>query len=239
MLATVLEALTDLVYPAHCLLCGVHLPNRGTIHICDVCLDEVSTFNGHVCRKCGHPCGPYVPTETRCPNCRRRRLHFERAISSGRYRGPLKKLIWGLKFDCQPVYAVPLGKLMIEAAESHLCLKDVDQVVPVPLHRKRRAERGFNQSEALAQELCRDLGLSLSLDNLRRIRPTPSQTRFTRRQREQNVKGAFATARPAECEDKRLLLVDDIMTTGATTSECAKVLYGSGARSVIVLTAAR
>ena len=143
MLAQMLDALTDLIYPAHCLLCQAHLPNRGTVHLCDACLEEVGTIDGPVCRKCGHPSGPYVPTERRCPNCRSKRLHFERAVAVGRYSGALKGLIWGLKFRCDPVYAVPLGRLMAEAAHSYGLLKGVQLVVPVPLHWKRRAERGF------------------------------------------------------------------------------------------------
>jgi len=239
MLGSTLEALTDLIYPAHCLMCETHLPNRSTVHLCEICREEISTFDGNVCLKCGHPCGPHVPSEKRCPNCYNRRLHFARAVSVGRYSGTLKDLIWGLKFRRDPVYAVPLSRLMSDTVRRHGLERDADIVVPVPLHRKRRAERGFNQAEALAQELARELGLRLSLENLRRIRPTPSQTRFNRQQREQNVKGAFAAARPGEYAERRLILVDDIMTTGATTSECAKTLYAAGARSVAVVTAAR
>jgi ComF family protein len=128
---------------------------------------------------------------------------------------------------------------MYQAFQKHLGEKAADLVVPVPLHRKRQAERGLNQSEVLALELAERLKRPVSVDNLRRIRATPSQTRFTRAERERNVAGAFAVQRPADFEDKDVLLVDDVMTTGATTSECARVLYGAGATSVVVMTAAR
>jgi len=239
MLDAVLNALADLIYPAHCLLCEKHLPNRGTIHVCNDCLAEVSSFDRNICNKCGHPTGPYARNDKRCPNCRNARLHFRRAVAVGRYRGPIKKLVTGLKFRCDSMYAVPLGKMISDLATRLNLHHNADLVVPVPLHRTRRAERGFNQSELIAQEVSERLRLPLSIENLRRIRNTATQTRFTRAQRERNMREAFSVSRPKHFDDKIILLIDDVMTTGATTSECARMLYDAGALSVTVLTAAR
>lgn len=239
MVSQTIGAFTDLLYPAECLACTEHLPNRDTVHLCEACLSEISKFEGEVCRKCGHPWGPFAAVERRCPNCRNRRLHFERAVSVGRYKSSLKNLVCGLKFGREPVYAVPLGLLMADTLRRYDLERSADMLIPVPLHPRKQIERGFNQSELLAAQVGRRVGLPVCVENLRRIRPTPSQTHFSRRQREKNVRGAFVVRRPQEILDRSVLLVDDVMTSGATTSECARVLYGAGAQRVIVITAAR
>ena len=239
MVSQIIEALTDLLYPAECLVCTEHLPNRHTVHLCKACLNEISKFEGEVCRKCGHPWGPFAAVERRCPNCRNRRLHFERAVSVGRYKSSLKNLICGLKFGREPVFAVPLGFLMREALRRHDLERAVEMLIPVPLHQRKQVERGFNQSELLAAQIGQRMGLPVCVENLQRIRPTLSQTHFSRRQREDNVRSAFVVRRPQEILHRSVLLVDDVMTTGATTSECARTLYAAGAQRVIVLTAAR
>jgi ComF family protein len=124
----------------------------------------------------------------------------------------------------------------------HRALPDIpaiDAVVPVPLHASRLREREYNQSLLLADRLCRRRGLALSFDNLIRTRATPPQTELTRSQRMTNLRGAFGLLRPQEFAKQRLLLMDDVLTTGATVNECAKMLRKAGASDIYVLTLAR
>jgi ComF family protein len=115
----------------------------------------------------------------------------------------------------------------------------IDVIMPVPLHRSRLRERGFNQALLLASAVGRAHGIPLSYDNLTRFRATRPQVELSGEERVQNVRGAFRLTRPADVEGKRVLLVDDVFTTGATMNECAAVLKRAGARSVVALTLAR
>jgi ComF family protein len=157
------------------------------------------------------------------------------ARAIGAYDGPLRAILHALKYGKRPSLARPVARLMVAAAASAGDLLDgVDLVVPVPLHRRRRRARGFNQAE----ELARHLGLEWE-DVLRRTRATPSQTDLPAAQRHANVRNAFAVRRRHEVDGLTVLLVDDVSTTGATLDACASVLRRAGAREVRALTAAR
>ncbi len=175
-----------------------------------------------------------------CQACTERPPRYRKARAALHYNQIGKDLVTGFKYR----HALWLEPLLIDLLEAavlgHFSGDVYDAVVPVPLHPVKRRERGYNQSALLAAGLSRRLGLPLMGGRtLLRLRPTPSQTRLTARQRLTNVKGAFGTLRPAAWTGKRVLLVDDVMTTGATVSACAEVLLNAGAVAVDVLTVAR
>jgi len=128
---------------------------------------------------------------------------------------------------------------MAEAGSTMLVVNAVDCLVPVPLHPSREAERGFNQSMLLASRVSRRWGIPIVSRALRRQRPTPPQTDLDADERRRNVKGAFAVSRPGAVNGQHVLLIDDVFTTGATVSECARLLLDAGARTVGVLTVSR
>jgi ComF family protein len=156
------------------------------------------------------------------------------ARAIGEYDGPLRAILHALKYGKRQSLARPMARLMVAAASAGDLLDGVDLVVPVPLHRRRRRARGFNQAE----ELARHLGLQWK-DVLRRTRATPSQTDLPAAQRQANVRDAFALRRRHDVDGLTVLLVDDVSTTGATLDACASVLQRAGAREVRALTAAR
>jgi ComF family protein len=167
-----------------------------------------------------------------CPRCRRRPSALSSCAAVGAYEGPLRAILHALKYDGRRTAAVPLARLM-----RHHCagvLDGADVLVPVPLHRQRRRRRGFNQAEAIAGSL----GLP-ARPLLRRVRATPSQTDLPAAQRHANVRGAFRLARRADVRGLRVVLVDDVCTTGATLEACARVLREAGAADVRAVTAAR
>ena len=127
---------------------------------------------------------------------------------------------------------------MITFVKNNVTMNEFDVIVPVPLHNTKKRERGFNQAHLLAQPLASEFGIPLS-SRLERVRPGVSQTTLSRRERLDNVHGTFVLSRPLEFKDKNVLLVDDVFTTGATLSECSKVLRDHGARSACALTLAR
>jgi len=166
-------------------------------------------------------------------------LHFEAAVSAYRSRGVAREVVHRFKYGRQIHLRRLLGCWLAEAlTDSRLASRRFDLVVPVPLHPARQRERGFNQAELLAAELRRASGLA-GRNVLQRTRYTATQTQFDRSERMENLRGAFRLRRGSNVQDLRMLLVDDVLTTGSTLSECASVLREAGARSVHAVTVAR
>ncbi len=211
--------------------------------MCADCIDSLGPIVGPVCTCCGDqfPVN-YQSAEGLCPECAFERPQFERAVAFGAYVGNLRDLIHLLKYEQVKPAAAVLGKLTASVIEG-LPLSPGTVVVPVPLHAAKLAVRGFNQSELIAREAMKHLNSceSFRLESaaLKRRRETPSQVGMTREQRAENLKGAFSVPVASLVRDKEVLLVDDVLTTGATVAECTRVLRRAGAKRVWVATAAR
>jgi ComF family protein len=199
------------------------------------------------CAICGERLlSPYaVSPEPRCGLCRRLEPPFARAAAYGSYEGGLRELLHLLKYEAVRPAASVLGRMLSEAITVlEPSFGELPMVViPVPLHRSKLRQRGFNQSELIARAALKIGGrtgaMLLNSRVLERRRPTQSQTGLTRHQRRENIRGAFTVARPAEIADREILLVDDVFTTGTTLSECARILRRAGASKVFVATVAR
>ena len=218
--------------------------------MCPECLEGMHGIGGKVCSICGErvlssyaECDP--DGMLRCPVCRRVERPFLRAVAYGSYDGGLRELIHLLKYDGVRPASNVLGRMLAEAfggLEPDFGAQRV-LVVPVPLYKGKRQQRGFNQSETITREA---LKISSALDRLQlateiltRIRDTRSQIGLTSHQRRENMRGAFAVARATEVTGREILLVDDVYTTGTTVTECARVLRRAGASKVWVATVAR
>lgn len=173
--------------------------------------------------------------------CRRAAPPFQRAVAYGAYDGRLRDLIHLLKYQQIKPVAPLLGRLLAEAV-AQVDLAESLVVIPVPLFKRKLRERGFNQAGEIARAFVnREVlqGIKLDTFSLVRVRETASQTGLTRHQRRANMRGAFAVVRPERIENKNVLLMDDVMTTGTTASECSRVLLRAGAKQVFVATVAR
>lgn len=234
-----LDALANLLYPMHCAGCQKSLHDKGWWYLCSDCRDSISYITGRCCVRCGLELGDYaVASPDGCIECRGRRLRFDGAFSATYYEGVIKELIHRFKYGGQEFLIKPISEVLLRYA-GRLQLGDIDVVVPVPLHRRRRLERGFNQAELLARVVARFLGLRVCVGTLRRVRNTVSQTELPYSRRADNVRGAFVVKRPGGFRNKNVLLVDDVLTSGFTASECARVLKEAGAGRVYVLTVAK
>jgi len=162
--------------------------------------------------------------------------HYDQAIAAGLFEGPLREAIHVFKYRPVRSLGKPLAAWMAEQVRMTVHL---DLAMPVPLHRTRLRHRGFNQALILADGISERFSVPLLYDNLLRLRSTRPQVELSGHERAENVKGAFGLARPSEVREKRILLIDDVFTTGATMNECAKVLKEADAASVTVLTLAR
>ena len=222
-----LKSVLDLLFPPRC--AGCH--RRGD-WLCRECWQSLPRLPQSVCRRCGRPLeGVFV-----CSLCYRQPPPFEALRSACYFEGITREMIHRLKYRRARHLAAPLAQLLTPLL-LHLS-EPVDLIVPVPLFPSRQAARGYNQSTLLAAELARGLNLPVSEDGLRRLRDTPAQIGLSAAERQRNVRGAFAGERSL-LDGRRVLLIDDVCTTGATISACAKALKRAGAQSVIALTVAR
>lgn len=229
-----LAKLLDIFFPPVCALCDSAL-SKG--EFCPGCMEEL---NKHAaCSPLCPRCGAAFPKETGqdhvCGQCLAEEMPFIAARSAFIYDGRPKDAVHGLKYRAQVILAAPLGSLMAKAA---VFPQAPDVVMPVPLHKKRLKERGFNQALLLGREVSKALSIELDYANLRKTRETLEQVDLSAEERKKNVAGAFEVARPGDVKGKKVLLIDDVYTTGATIKECSKALKGSGAW-VYVLTLAR
>lgn len=193
---------------------------------------------GTACQICGDRVGK-GSVDGLCPACRRRRPHFDLARAALAYDGPQRRLVHSFKYNGATWLADDLADMMEAAARADFDLREVDAVLPVPLHPAKFILRRYNQSALLASRLARRLRAPLMQGALSRVRDTGTQTRLGRPMRERNMAGAFAVECPGAVRARTLLLVDDVMTTGATAGEIARTLKAAGAWRVWVLALCR
>lgn len=263
------RSLLDLIFPACCAACGMRFvrdtpqPVRQPASdrlvtdrlpaafvgemVCPACLQAMQAIQAPLCTVCGggfqsphthsHPCG----------DCQRTPPTFDQARSVAVYGGALREMVHRFKYQSMAQLSQGLGLLLGWGAGVWYGDRHHDLIVPVPLHGSRLRQRGFNQAELMVRRWISALRKAfpeqalpaIMADNLYRMRATAPQNQLNRSQRQANIHGAFGVRNPASFYDKSVLLVDDVFTTGATVSECARVLSRAGARRVDVLTLAR
>lgn len=241
--ARALGALLDLVYPPYCGLCRT--PLRDNRWLCPACAASLPRLVPPFCSRCGEPFDGVHEVPFECPNCRELSFAFAFARPALRNSPAARALIHDLKYHRHQQLAAELGRLAAEVLDDPRlapALAGHWPVVPVPLHWRRRQHRQFNQSAAIASTFARLAGLPL-VAALRRSRSTPTQTRLARRQRLANLRGAFelsaAGRRLARRPPAGAIVFDDVLTTGATTDACARVLRRAGIEMVVVVAVLR
>ena len=233
------HGLLDLVYPPVCWVCETLQPrlDRG---VCPNCVTKITVDPHPTCPRCASTVGPHLDLQGGCVRCRSERFGFDQAMRMGPYlRGPeaenlLRAVILRMKSKGGQGLADVIGRLWARTLRPRLAQHHPEVVVPVPLHWQRRWSRGFNQSEALARALAGELKIACRPWALRRTRATPLQTLSTPAQRRENVRGAFAARGVSGIAGKTVVLVDDVMTTGATASEAARALRTLSPARIIV-----
>ena len=228
----------DMLYPRSCIGCGVVSPEAFR-HICWDCWSDASHVEPPFCNLCGDPVAGAIDHDFICYACSAEKPAFDGARSVARYDGVVGEALRQLKYGKALWLAPDMSVLLTHCLNAEYPTQKFDLIVPVPLHHVRRRARGFNQSAVLAYELGRRIKCPSRPGVLRRIRPTTTQTNLTAPQRLSNVRNAFISRRAKWLAGRRVLLVDDVMTTGATVNACAKALKKGGAASVHVITVAR
>jgi ComF family protein len=237
--SALLERFLSLFYPEICQLCHSHHAAARQSYLCDRCRGRIEYINEPFCNCCGLPFEGDITVKFECANCRDQQLHFRSARSAAAFTGVMQEVIHQYKYNHASWFEPFLFELLVQRAAPALSANDWDWIVPIPLHWLRLRERTFNQSLRLANHLSKATGIPINRSLLRRVRQTPSQTHLTRGDRIENVKRAFAWRSKQTLDGARVILVDDVLTTGATASACAKILMRNGASIVDVWTVAR
>ncbi|MBJ6801221.1 ComF family protein [Geomonas propionica] len=239
-----LRPLLDLLFPPLCHACKGYIPIKGAEEtppqpfICADCLGKISFLSSPLCTCCGAPFATANGVDHTCGACLSH-PPFHTCRSAAVLAGPLQELIHRFKYGGKMHLANPLGLLAFQRLEQFLGEAGGECVVPVPLHRKRLRQRGYNQSQLIGEVLGKKLRVPQVVGNLRRVRWTDPQTGLDAGDRVTNVKGAFAVRDPKALAGKRVLLVDDVFTTGSTLAACVDALRDADVAAVLAVTVAR
>jgi ComF family protein len=226
-------------YPETCQVCRAEHATVGDGFVGAGCRSQVRFIEPPFCERCGLPYPGDFTTPFECTNCCEMELHFSSARSAVVAHTVVREVVHRYKYQRALWFEPFLTNLFLCKALAALRRADWDFIVPVPLYAVKQREREFNQAERLAAQLSAASGIPLNSKWLRRIRPTATQTLLTRPQRAANMRGAFVVHPGVRLNGERVILVDDVFTTGATTSACAEVLQAAGAGDVCVWTVAR
>jgi ComF family protein len=226
-------------YPEICRICEAERATAKSGFVCCKCRTQVRFIRPPFCERCGLPFEGEITTAFECTNCREMELHFSSARSAVVAKTIVLDIIHRFKYRRELWFEPFLADLLLHQALPAVRGQKWDFIAPVPLHPVKEREREFNQAELLARHLSIAVKIPLNNKLLRRVSPTMTQTRLTRQQRTENMRGAFAVRNGVKLNGEKIILVDDVFTTGATTSACAKVLKAAGAGEVCVWTVAR
>lgn len=238
MLRRFIGGLTDIIYPKVCHSCKNKITSADK-YICPGCRESIQRNTPPFCRSCGKHLEPANFTKNTCPSCIKRPLYFDRSFSPLKHEGVVKKLIHEFKYRGKDYLGDFLSGFMIEFIKEYdMPINDLNFIIPMPLHKIRLREREFNQAEILSRHIAGEFKKEVLNSVLSRRRHTKQQAELKNEERLLNVRGAFAVNNADKIKGKNLLLIDDVLTTGATSSEAACALKNAGANIVFILTLA-
>ncbi len=242
MLGGLIKGLIEIIYPKNCIICKNSVKTKAGIDdfICLKCWGKIKKNLPPFCLCCGRHLEKNNPAKNICPACIKTPLHFDRAFSPCIYEEIIRNLIHEFKYFGRDYLGKTLSKIMIEfIREYDLPMQYIDTVIPIPLHKTKLREREFNQAQVLSGNIAREFDKKHLLNALKRCRPTQRQAELKNSRRFENINNSFSFDPRHSVQGENVLLVDDILTTGATASEAARILKNAGANIVFVMTLAR
>ncbi|HOX53945.1 MAG: ComF family protein [Candidatus Omnitrophica bacterium] len=241
MLKTFATAVLDLVYPNNCINCKTAIIDQDyEFSLCPGCWQSLEKNLPPFCSKCGMHLEEITAGIDLCKDCQKQNLHFDKAYSVFIFEGIIKELIHKFKYSNKTMLAKVFAQMIFDfTVNFNFPISEYDIMLPVPLNSARLREREYNQCEILARQLHKYFPLEISTKDIVRIRNTKSQISLDKTARWKNIDGAFKIKNKYAFVDKKVLIIDDLITTGATASELAKTLKGAGVKMVSVLTIAK
>lgn len=230
------EAL-NFLFPNHsCLICRTEINKSKHELICDACVSKLPVSK-NTCAKCGQRIGLHSIV---CDRCKKAEWHFDKAVSVFVYVGEVVEMVLRLKYNAEGDVAKAVAPFMVNCITTTglNVEKETPLLIPVPLTPKRLKARGYNQAELLAKEISARTGIPVETSAIARIKQTEKQQDMTAKQRAENLKNAFSVLNKSLVEGKTILLIDDVLTTGATVNECSRMLKKAGAKRVYAITIA-
>lgn len=224
MINDLLETLLDFVYPRniYCILCDEAIEKTDSYSLCTDCREEVKFITSRFCEKCGKPLEPmYLPQK--CPDCIQNVHYFTKGFSCVEYDDKIKKLVYDLKYYKKRYLAYHMAEMMT-ARFVKLGWDKPDVIIPIPLHPRKERERGFNQSSLIAKYVGELIDVPVECKIILRTRETETQNKLNKEERKENLKNAFQMIENQKFTNKKILILDDIYTTGSTIDACAKEL---------------
>lgn len=234
---TTYSSVLDLIYPPACVFCGKPLIWQNNITICSDCIELLEYMNDESCWNCSSPLGKYRARQKECDECKHRNHKFTRVVAACKYNKSAKEIIHAYKFCNMKHLSSLISHIVYKRYLQEYSTLKFDYIIPVPLHKRKICERGYNQSALIAKYISDMTGFTYSDKLLSRIKYTVSQSLLNSQDRETNLIGAFDVEKPLD--NSTILLVDDVFTTGSTISECAYTLKHYGARRVYAIVFAR
>lgn len=233
-----INQILDFAYPRniYCIVCGIGILPSEEFSICPGCRSRISFIRGRACLQCGKPIAESGILDT-CPDCLDKKRSFTRGFSCVEYEGAIKEIIHRFKYGRQRHLMHPLAAIMVHKMKA-VGLTDVDRVIPVPLHKRRERQRGFNQAELLARVIAREMGWKLDKKVLVRLQDTRSQSDLTKQERQRNVRDAFSLFPGVSLKGEKVLIVDDIYTTGSTMDSCSRALRQAEPEAIYIISLA-
>ena len=231
-----LRLLSELIFPSLCLLCS-H-PAETKMPLCSRCLEKLEWLRDNCCQICGLGFAPTSPAHL-CGKCQLKPPSYHLARAVVKFEEPAVEIVHRFKYQREFAFLAWMSDEMARVYQEQFAPLDFDLIIPVPLHWQRLLKRGYNQSQLLARFLAKKINLPLASSVLVRTQNTPPQVGLSRNQREKNLKKAFLVKKPSWIQGKKVLLIDDVITTGATIQEASKTLKRAGAELVGVLAFAR
>lgn len=235
---SVVNGLADVVFPPQCIACGTILRARKS-SFCPACFSQIAFIRSPLCSRCGQPFSEPGEDDHICGACLLAAPAFSVARALGQYERVLMDVIHRFKYGGKTSLGERLGEFMADYTYPSLAIADYSLIMPVPLHPQRLRQRGFNQAMILAREISRRFFLKPDFLSLQRIVSKVPQVGLGKEMREKNIRGAFQVADAGRIEGEKIILVDDVYTTGSTVKECARILMQNKAEEVAVLTLAR
>lgn len=231
----IVSSVINLLFPPRCITCGVGITSKD--QLCLECKDLIPFIESPICNSCGAVFHASAGTNHLCGKCMEKRPSYQQVLAFTLYEEPIITILHRLKY-VGDTSGLAVVRYCIHKSPIQL-FDDIDVVIPVPLHLKRLRERGFNQALLLGREMFYERSTIIQSDILQRVRNTASQTFLSRKERQGNLRKAFVVEHQERVRGRRICLVDDVFTTGATIEECSKTLIKAGASEVVVLVFAR